>query len=56
MSGWANMSVKTAQSVKNTDTDAKINILRKVVPDALLGNSGAVDVPIRIKTLDVKLQ
>lgn len=31
------------------------NILRKVAPKSLIGSSGTVDVPIRIRILDVKL-
>jgi len=46
---------KNCGNVLNADVNGAINILRKVAPDVLIGSSGAVDVPIRIRTLDVKL-
>lgn len=42
-------------TVINADTNAAINILKKVVPEAPLGDCGTVDIPTRIRTLDVKL-
>lgn len=46
---------KKCGNVLNADTNTAITILRKVVPDVPLRNSGTVDIPIRIRTLDVKL-
>ncbi|MGZ7049775.1 MAG: RNA-guided endonuclease InsQ/TnpB family protein, partial [Methanobacterium sp.] len=47
---------KNCGNVLNADVNGAINILKKVAPESfVIGSSGAVDVPNRIRTLDVKL-
>ncbi|MGZ6416434.1 MAG: RNA-guided endonuclease InsQ/TnpB family protein [Bacteroidia bacterium] len=46
---------KDCGNVLNADVNGAINIMEKVAPESfMIGSSGAVDVPIRIRTLDVK--
>lgn len=46
---------KDCGNVLNADVNGAINILRKVAPESMIGSSGTVDMPIRIRTFEVKL-
>lgn len=46
---------KKCGTVISAETNAAINILKKLVPEAPLGDSGTVNVSIRIRTHDFKL-
>lgn len=46
---------KNCGNVLNADVNGALNILRKVAPKSLIGSSGTVDVPTRIRTFEVKL-